>query len=154
MILWSQYRLEYERLSGLLSPAVKAKLASLLPALAKQAPYVATPDALCATAAKLVQQGLGAVSKQGTDVLVFYLLGQAAEAVWGKGEWGSLTKERAENYLNRLEGDLESLSDLTEMDQLKLQDLVQKQTQAYQLLVNLLKAQQDTLKSIIGGLRA
>ena len=156
MIIWSQYRLEYDRLSGLMAPAVKAKLASFLPALARHAPYLQTPDALCATAAKLVQHGLGATSKEGTQVLVFYLLGQAAAAVWGKGEWGTLTKEKAEAFLRKKEDQLNTFADLTEMDKLILLDMIQKQTQAYQLLHNIVTSQQwqKTAKSIVAGLKA
>lgn len=48
----------------------------------------------------------------------------------------------------------ETISDMSQMDQLKLQEAMQKQAQILQLISNISKMQHDTLKAIIQNMRA
>jgi len=53
-----------------------------------------------------------------------------------------------------LEQKLQTISDMTQMMQLDLQDAMQKQNQAMQTLSAIMKSQHDTLKAIISNMRA
>jgi hypothetical protein len=53
-----------------------------------------------------------------------------------------------------LEQKLQTMSDMTQMMQLDLQDAMQKQNQAMQTLSAIMKSQHDTLKAIISNMRA
>jgi len=63
------------------------------------------------------------------------------------------TKVQLVAYLEDLESKLQSLSDMSQLLQLDLQDAMNKQAQAMQVLSAILKSQHDTLKAIIGNLR-
>jgi len=53
----------------------------------------------------------------------------------------------------KLEQSLQTMSDMSQMMQLDLQDAMNKQAQAMQILSNIMKAQHDTLKAIINNMR-
>ena len=59
-----------------------------------------------------------------------------------------------QTHLNDMESRYSSLSDMNQMDQMMLQDQLQKLQQSYNTISNLSKMMHDTAKSIIGNLRA
>ena len=48
---------------------------------------------------------------------------------------------------------MNSLGDMSQLQQLELQDALQKEQQAIQMISNIMKMQQDTLKRIIQNLK-
>lgn len=66
----------------------------------------------------------------------------------------SVTKAEATSRMEGLEGQLQSVSELTELQRLDLQDVVQKESQIFQMLSSLFKNQHETLRGIIQNLRA
>ena len=60
-----------------------------------------------------------------------------------------MTKEQAESHLQKLEDELQTMSDMTPMMQIQLQDAMQKYTQAMQTLSNVMKIMHDTAMAII-----
>lgn len=56
-----------------------------------------------------------------------------------------------EAYAKRLEDEYESVGELSQMDNLMLQDMLQKQQQMFELLSNLSKSMHDTAKAIIAN---
>lgn len=66
----------------------------------------------------------------------------------------SMTKAQAEAHLENLETDLATLSDMTQMMQLQLQDAMNKQAQAIQTLSAIMKSIHDTAKAVIQNMRA
>jgi len=88
-----------------------------------------------------------------------------AEDVWptevtvtnaeGKEVLVTLTsRDEAQNLLETLEQRLNQASDLSQQQQLALQDAQSQQAQAMQTISNIMKNQHDTLKAIIQNLRA
>lgn len=63
------------------------------------------------------------------------------------------TLDEAKALLEKLEQSLQTLSDISQMMQLELQDAMNKQQQAMQILSNIMKNQHDTLKAIIQNMR-
>lgn len=63
-------------------------------------------------------------------------------------------KEEGEALLQALETRLQTMSDTGQQLQLQLQDAMNKQQQAMQILSNIMKNQHDTLKAIIQNMRA
>ncbi len=61
--------------------------------------------------------------------------------------------ELAEDELGRVSGGAGSVSDLTQMQALALQDTMQKQQQAIQMMSNISKMVHDSSKSIISNLK-
>jgi hypothetical protein len=66
----------------------------------------------------------------------------------------TMTKEQAEAHMGNLESKLQTASDMTQEMQMQLQDAMNKQAQAIQLLSNIMKMFHDTAKAIIGNMRA
>jgi len=71
----------------------------------------------------------------------------------GGEQVGNLDASDASATLEQLEMTLESVGSMTQMLQLELQDAMQKQQQAYQLLSNMMKMYRDTAKRLIANLR-
>jgi hypothetical protein len=65
----------------------------------------------------------------------------------------TMTKEQAEAHMGNLESKLQTASDMTQEMQMQLQDAMNKQAQAIQLLSNIMKMFHDTAKAIIGNMR-
>lgn len=65
----------------------------------------------------------------------------------------TLTKKDAENLIEKMETDLNSLSDISQMDNLKLQQIMEQQAQLMQTMSNIMKAINDAAKAIIGNMR-
>jgi len=63
------------------------------------------------------------------------------------------TPREAMALLENLEQSLQTMSDMSQMMQLQLQDAMNKQQQVMQILSNIMKAQHDTLKAIINNMR-
>lgn len=63
------------------------------------------------------------------------------------------SSDEAKALLEKLEQSLQTLSDISQMLQLELQDAMNKQQQAMQILSNIMKNQHDTLKAIIQNMR-
>jgi hypothetical protein len=64
-----------------------------------------------------------------------------------------MTKEDARNLISNLESQISVMSEVSEVDMLKLQDAMNKQAQLYQVFSNTLKTMQDTAKAIIRNMR-
>lgn len=64
-----------------------------------------------------------------------------------------LTINRVINLIEYLEGKLRRFSDMSSNLNLQLQDAMNKQQQAMQILSNIMKTQHDTLKAIIQNMR-
>jgi|GEM_PF-6697225 len=72
------------------------------------------------------------------------------------GETQTIVLERREDamlLLARLEADLISASDMAGLAEIDLQNAMQNQQQAMQMLSNIMKAQQDTMKATIRNLK-
>ncbi len=67
---------------------------------------------------------------------------------------GELTKEEAQALMEKLDGQLSSLRDMTELDRYDLQTKVQDYQQALQTLTEMMKAQHDQLMRTIANLKA
>ena len=65
-----------------------------------------------------------------------------------------LTKDQAKAQADKLSDQLQSMSDITQLDQMKLQDMAQKYQEGINTITNVLKFNFDTTKSIISNLRA
>lgn len=65
-----------------------------------------------------------------------------------------LTMEQAKALATKIDGQRQSMSDMNQMEQMQLQDMSQKYQQGFQTISNLLKMEADTVKAIIGNLRA
>jgi hypothetical protein len=63
------------------------------------------------------------------------------------------TKEQAENLLSNLEEKMATYGDDAQMQQLMLQDMLQKQTQIFNMMTNLLKAWHEAQMAIIRNLK-
>ena len=63
------------------------------------------------------------------------------------------TKAQLEAYLEDLESQFLALSDMSQQLQLDLQDAMNKQSQAVQMMSAILKSQHDTQKAMINNLR-
>jgi hypothetical protein len=63
------------------------------------------------------------------------------------------SKDEAEALLQDLESQLQTMTDMSQMLQLQLQEAMNKQQQAMQILSNIMKNQHDTLKAIIQNMR-
>lgn len=63
------------------------------------------------------------------------------------------SKAQAESLMHKLESELETITDMSQQMQLQLQDAMNKQQQAMQILSNIMKNQHDTLKAIIQNMR-
>jgi hypothetical protein len=66
----------------------------------------------------------------------------------------NLTAQQAKGVADALGNDLQTMSDMNELDQMKLQDMTQKYQQGINTISNLLKFQHDTVKSIIQNLHS
>lgn len=75
-------------------------------------------------------------------------LAEVREALADNPEDGALQAE-----MQALEEKLAAADDMTQMMQLQLQDAMQKQQQAFQLLSNIMKSQHETTKSIIQNIK-
>lgn len=64
-----------------------------------------------------------------------------------------LTKEKAKNLLEEMENQLAAISDMSEMDNMNLQEAMNKQQQVMQIISNLMKQMHDTAKAIIDNMR-
>ena len=65
----------------------------------------------------------------------------------------TVTKSQVESLLEQMTMQLETISDMTQMDMLNLQDAMNKQAQLMQMMSNIMKMFHDTAKSIIQNLR-
>lgn len=65
-----------------------------------------------------------------------------------------LTRDQADQLVSQMDTRYQTLQDMSQMDNLRLQDMYQKQQQAYTTLSNILKMQFDLIKAIIGNIRA
>ena len=65
-----------------------------------------------------------------------------------------MTKDQAEAHLEKLETQLATLGDMTQMMQMRLQDAMNKQAQAIQTLSAIMKSIHDTAKAVIQNMRA
>jgi hypothetical protein len=65
-----------------------------------------------------------------------------------------LTKEQAQELLDKLNTQQDSMSTISTQDQFKLQQMTEKYQQAMETLSNILKSQDDTQKGIISNIKA
>ena len=72
----------------------------------------------------------------------------------GKTHSKKMTKAEAQALLHQLESELQSVSDMTALTQLDLQDAMRTQAQMLQFLSQLSKALHDTAKAIIQNVKA
>jgi hypothetical protein len=63
-------------------------------------------------------------------------------------------KNALDAKVQELDGRIQSISDMNQLDQMMLQDSMQKIQQVYNTLSNILKMMHDTAKSLIGNVRA
>ena len=72
-----------------------------------------------------------------------------------EAELSILENKRGElaNKINMLQQELNTISDMNQLDRIKLQDAQQKLQQVYQAISNIMKNQHDTLKAIINNMR-
>lgn len=66
----------------------------------------------------------------------------------------SATKKQLENYVTDLGNQYKTMTDMSQLSQLQLQDAMNKQQQALQMLSNIMKHYHDTLTAIINNMRA
>ena len=64
-----------------------------------------------------------------------------------------MTKDEAQNHLDGLQTKLDTASDMTQMAQMRLQDAMNKQSQAIQTLSAIMKNVHDTIKGVLNNLR-
>ncbi len=63
------------------------------------------------------------------------------------------SRDEAEKLLSSLEEEMQTLGDDAQMQQLQLQDLLQKQTQILSMMTNLLKVMHETCMAVIRNLK-
>ena len=66
---------------------------------------------------------------------------------------GQMSLPELDSAIRNTTSNLQSLEDISQLDQLALQDAMQKQAQILQLISNIMKMEHDTLKGIIQNLR-
>jgi len=71
----------------------------------------------------------------------------------GKEKTVMMTKGEAESYKDGLQSKYDTAGDMTQMMQLQLQDAMNKQAQAVQMLSGIMKTLYDTAKAVINNLR-
>jgi hypothetical protein len=64
-----------------------------------------------------------------------------------------MSKEQAEALIEKMDSQLEALSDMSQQLQLQLQDAMNKQQQAMQMISNIMKTMHDTAKAIIQNMK-
>jgi hypothetical protein len=130
-----QIRSQYDRLSRLLTPVVKAKVRQAVPSYLATASGLHTGQALHAAAAAALNPKFPLASPGQRDVLAFYLLslsGAARDAV----------QDRAD-----------SMSEMGEMSSMRLQMAMDRRSKFVEALSNILKKVGSTQDAIVRNLK-
>jgi hypothetical protein len=124
----------YGEISRWLSPSAKEKVYLAVSRFLLQTRSLSDASALYAAAVDSMRPAFPVATVQQLDVLAFYLVGTAA-------------------LQEGLEEKLDTMSDMGELDQLRLQQYMERRAKFYETLSNILKKIADTQQSIIQNLK-
>jgi hypothetical protein len=133
--------LYFQRTSSLLSATVKWKVKAAAPAFAERARSLDTADSISAAAIGSLKPGFPLASAVQLNILAFYLVGVVA-AVDG-----------LDSAQDTLKNKLDSMSEMGEMESLRLQMSMDRLSKMMSTLSNLLKKISDTSSSITQNIK-
>jgi hypothetical protein len=131
----------YRKLTALLSPSAKKKatLASL--AIGKRGIKSSDSFDLYGLAKDEVDKQFGRLTKQESDILVLYILAASLERIKAEKQKDSVSEKK------------DSLGEMSTMDQLVLQQSMEKKGQFESIFSNMLKTFQQTAAGVIANLK-
>lgn len=133
---------QYQKISRSLNPNVKFRVRKLAPLYAEQAHLLQTTDSMSLAAVSCLKPHFPSASQQQLDVLAFYLLRLAVAA---KGD--------VEAAKETVKANLDSMSEMGEMESLRLQMAMDRLSKMMNTLSNILKKMADTSSSIIQNIK-
>jgi hypothetical protein len=119
----------YQRIKQNMRPDIHYRIAKAVPAFKRRAAHVHIPSALHDVAVSEVEMLFGNLSSDQSNLLAFYLIGES------------------------LRDSLDSLTEMGEMESLRLQMTMDRRSKFIQTLSNVVKEIEDTNESIVGSIK-
>ena len=133
--------LYYQKLSAALSVTAKLKVRNAVPAFAEKAKTLETTDRIAAAATAALRMSFPMATAAQLNVLSFYLVGLVIAA-------GGLSVSADE-----IKSNLDSMSEMGEMESLRLQMAMDRLSKMMSTLSNILKKISDTSSQITQNLK-